>query len=118
MEKLIAEKRRCTRLTISIPVSYEILGDRKIFGSCLAKDIDNNGLKIRIDKFFPANTKLAIKLYFPEVKKIAQGEARITWAQPINYSNKYHLGVEFINFNPIYKKWIEEYIMIHKTFRK
>ncbi len=118
MENLIAEKRRSTRLTISLPVSYEILGDMKSFGSCLAKDIDCNGLKIRTDRFFPANTRLAIKLYFPEVSKIIQGEAKITWAQYINYSNKCFIGIEFLNFNPVYKRWIEEYIMIHKTFRK
>lgn len=117
MDKQIAERRESTRLTISLPVSYELLGERKIFGSSLAKDIDNNGLKIRLDQFFPAKTKFLIKLYFPEVKKIAFGEAGIVWSQRINYSNKYLSGLQFLNINPVFKRWIEEYITIHKTFK-
>lgn len=118
MKNLIAEKRKSSRLTISLPVSYEFLGDKKNFGSSLTKDLDENGLKIKSDNFFPANTKLIITLYFPEVKRIIRTEARTAWSQRLNYSNKYVAGLIFLNINPIYKRWLQEYILINKTFKK
>lgn len=117
LKKLIAEKRKSARLTIGIPVSYEILGDKKNFGSSLVKDIDISGLRIRSDKFFPANIRLILTLHFPEVKRTARTEARIVWSQRINFSNNYFIGLEFMNLNPLYKRWLEEYIQIHNTLK-
>lgn len=118
MKNLIAERRKSTRLTIGLPVSYELLGDKKNFGTSLAKDIDKNGLKIRSDKFFPANAKLILTLSFPEAQRTARSEARVAWSQRINYSNRYLTGLELINLNPLYRRWLEEYITFYKTFRK
>jgi c-di-GMP-binding flagellar brake protein YcgR len=114
----IPEKRRSKRLKTSLPVTFQHVGTSKRYGETVTKDISVTGLRMNIDSFFPPNSNFVIKMRFPEVNKIIEVLARVVWSQTTLHSNQYQAGMEFTEINPIFKKWLEEYILINIALGK
>ena len=106
------ERRRFKRLKVNLPVNFEYLGSPRAFGESLTKDISLTGLRMNMDIFFPPNSGFLIKLRFPEVSRVLEGKARIVWSHRISYSDQYQAGLEFSEISPVFKKWLEEYILL------
>lgn len=114
----IPERRQVTRLKVNLPVTFQRMGMVKSYGETITKDISSTGLRINLEEFSPSQENFLIRLSFPEVSKIIEGMARTVWSGPVAYSDKYQAGLEFYEMNPMYKKWLEEYIQIHQTYSK
>lgn len=112
------ERRQTKRLKTSLPVNFEHLGSSRIFGESTTKDISLTGLRMNMDDFFPSNSTFLLKLRFPEVNKVVEGIARVVWSTRASYSDQYQAGMEFLEMNPVFKKWLEEYILINETLGK
>ena len=108
------DRRQSRRLKVNLPVSFEHLGGMKAIGESSTKDISVNGLRMNMDSFFAANASFQVKLRFPEVNRVLESTARIVWSHRISYSDQYQAGLEFQDLNPVFAKWLEEYILIKK----
>lgn len=109
------EKRRSQRIKAGLPISLEHLGITHHYEDEITKDISATGVRVNIDSFFPINSRFLIKMRFPEVNKSIEGLARVAWSGHLNYSNQYEAGLEFVELNPVYRKWIEEYVQINQA---
>lgn len=114
----ISERRQSKRLKVNLPVTFQNMGLNKHFGETATKDISSTGLRMNMDAFFPPNSNFLIKLRFPEVNRIVEAVARVIWSHRISFSDQYQAGLHFTEINPIFKRWLEEYILINETLEK
>lgn len=114
----ISEKRRSRRLKIGLPVTFHQVSASKRFGETITKDISLSGLRMDTDSFFQPNSNVIIKLRFPEVNKVIDVVAKVMWSHSATRSDKFQTGLAFSEINPMFKKWLEEYILINITMGK
>ena len=115
---LIQKERISRRLKTRLPVSYEQLGGNRRFGETVTKDISSTGLRMNMNNFFATDNDFLIKLRFPEVNRIVEAIAKVIWSHRISYSDQYQAGLQFCEINPLFKKWLDEYILINETLAK
>jgi c-di-GMP-binding flagellar brake protein YcgR len=109
------ERRQSKRLIINLPVTFEYLGSPRIYGETSTKDISTTGIRMNMDGFFAPNANFLVKLKFPEVDRVVESTAKIVWSHRVSYSDQYRAGLQFSDINPLFKKWLEEYILINET---
>jgi c-di-GMP-binding flagellar brake protein YcgR len=109
------EKRLFKRLKIHLPVTFRALTAQRHSEETTTKDISSTGLRMNLDIFFPPETPFSIKVHFPEINKIIEGMAKIVWCQRISLSEQYQAGLRFYDINPVFKNWLEEYILINEN---
>jgi hypothetical protein len=114
----IPEKRLSKRLKINLPLNFERLGATKYSGETVTKDISVTGIRMNLDAFSPTNTNFLLKIRLPEVNRVIEGMARIVWANRVSYSDRYQAGLQFYEMNSIFRKWLEEYILINETLSR
>ena len=112
------EKRQAQRIRVNLPVSFEQLSGERSAGKTVTRDLSLTGLRMNMPSFFPPDTPFVVKLNFPEVNRIIEGLARVVWSQRIAFSDQYQAGLHFSEINPLFKKWLEEYIIINTAFSR
>jgi len=113
------EKRTDKRLSVYLPINYDILGSpKKEFGNTTSKDLSSNGIRILTNKFFPTGTKFFIKLHLTDINRIMEIEAEGKWSSNIQFSNNFHSGLRFTNLNTEQEKILEEYVYFKKKMEK
>ncbi len=113
-----AEKRLGKRLRVNLPLAYQHLGQDRNFGETVAKDISATGMRINAGSFLSPGTNLLVKLRFPEVSKVIEAIAQVVWSQRISFSDQYQAGLRFTEINPLFRKWMEEYILINEALSR
>lgn len=112
------EKRQSQRINVSIPVSFEQLGPGKNTGRTVTRNISVTGLRMNMPSFFPAGSSFLLKLTFPEVNRVIESIARVVWSQRRPFSDQYQAGLHFAEINPVFKKWLEEYIIVNTALSR
>ncbi|MDD5018862.1 MAG: PilZ domain-containing protein [Candidatus Omnitrophica bacterium] len=112
------EKRQARRIRVNLPVTYEHLGIERHPGKTVTRDISLTGLRMNMPSFFPSDCPFLIKLNFTEVNRIIEGIAKIVWSQRISFSDQYQAGLRFSELNPLFKKWLEEYIIVNEALSR
>lgn len=107
----IQERRLSKRLKINLPISFAQLEGEKHFGETLSKDISSAGVRMNTNTSFPVNSNFLVKLRFLDKNVTVEGKAKIVWSNRISFPEQYQAGLEFYEMNPIFKKWIGEYIL-------
>ena len=108
--KTIKEKRRFPRLNAKFPIRYQIKRGG-FFASALTDDLSLSGTRLNADRFFPQGLNLNLELNI--LSKIINPIGRVIWSQPLPRSNRFQMGIEFININPQDKNHLSEYINMH-----
>ncbi len=111
----MAEKRQAKRLRVNLPLAYQHLGQDRNFGETVAKDISVAGMRINAGSFLVPGRDLVVKLRFPEVSKVIEAIAQVVWSQRISFSDQYQAGLRFTELSPVFRKWLEEYILINEA---
>jgi len=109
------ERRQAKRLRVNLPLVYQHLGKDRDFGETLAKDISVVGMRINAGSFLAPGSDLLVKLRFPEVSKVIEAIAQVVWSQRISFSDHYQAGLRFTEISPVFRKWLEEYILINEA---
>ncbi|MCM8780723.1 MAG: PilZ domain-containing protein [Candidatus Omnitrophica bacterium] len=109
---LAREKRRNPRLRVHLPLRYQIRGTPE-YSNSLCEDISLGGLSFINDKFIAPSTPL--KLEINVLSRILSPQARIAWAAPLAHSDRYRMGVEFLEISPQEKNYLSDYLDIHTT---
>jgi c-di-GMP-binding flagellar brake protein YcgR len=112
------EKRLSKRLKVNLPVNFEQTTAPRNFGETTTKDLSVTGLRMNMSGFFAPETNFLIKLRFPEINRIIEAVARVVWSHRISYSDQYQAGFQFSEINPMFKKWLEEYILVNEALGK
>jgi c-di-GMP-binding flagellar brake protein YcgR len=107
MQFLYQEKRQDTRTGLSVPIRYQIRGTQE-FGSTITKNISSGGLSFTLDKFIKPQTNIIIDINL--LSRNINSIAAVRWAGNLPHSNKYQLGLEFIEIATADKLYISDYV--------
>lgn len=101
------EKRRFPRIALKTPLNWKIRGMPQS-NSAINNDISLGGIGFIDDKFVAANTCVNIQLNV--AARVVNVMGKIANISFLPYSDKYRLGVEFMEFDSNEKKFLSDYI--------
>lgn len=116
MEK--SEKRLSKRLKVNLPVTFDYLGPKRHFGETITRDISPTGVRMNMEAFFAPEASFLLKVSLPEVNRVIEATANVIWSQRISYSDLYQAGFEFKEINPVFKNWLEEYVIVSDALNR
>ena len=93
------ERRKYIRIPESLPIVYEVVpGEtRKEY---ITKDISQSGMRFLINEFVPKDSHLKIKISFHGTLFNFEAWVKCMWIRKMPYSDRYEIGVEFIDMPP------------------
>ena len=103
----LKEKRRFLRIGAKFPIRYQIKRGG-FFASALTQDISLFGARLNSDRFFPRGLNLSIELNI--LSKVIKPIARVVWSQSLPRTDRYQMGIEFIEVNAQDKNYLSDYI--------
>ncbi|MFH1622417.1 MAG: PilZ domain-containing protein [Candidatus Omnitrophota bacterium] len=106
------EKRINRRVTVSLPINYEVLDREKNIDSTICKNISENGIKLVLKKFYSPKTKFLIKVDLEGINKIIETVAESVWSFNMHFSNLYYNGLHFDHINAPDRNALKEYLMM------
>ena len=105
--EITKEKRQFQRFNAKFPIRYQIKRGG-FFASALTADVSLSGTRLNADRFFPRGLNLNLQLNI--LSKIINPIGKVIWSQPLPHSNRYQMGIEFIEINPQDKNYLSDYI--------
>ncbi len=103
----IEEKRRVPRIRISNPLRFQIRGKPEA-NHGITDNISTGGIAIISNKFLARAT--LVMLEFNVLSRILFPIGRITWAEAIPQSDRYRLGIEFMEMANEEKNHLSDFI--------
>ncbi|MFC1703398.1 PilZ domain-containing protein [Candidatus Omnitrophota bacterium] len=104
-----SDRRRFAREDVHVPVRYEIKASKQ-FGATLTKDISEGGIKMTLERFLPLHTEVKLNINLEEIATLVHALGSIAWLRQIPYSDRYQLGIKFLEMDENYKKSLREYL--------
>ncbi len=101
------EKRVFPRISIKTSLRCQIRGKAER-NNTITRDIGLGGISFINEDFVAANT--CVNLEINILSKIVKTCGRIVRAGSVPFSDKYKLGIEFIELEPLQKKYLSDYI--------
>lgn len=101
------EKRQFERITLKAPLRYQIRGTPE-FNTALTNDIGIGGIGFINDKFIAPQTRLALEVNV--LSRILSSIGRVARSEPVPYSDRYKIGVEFLEINNKAKEFLSDYV--------
>lgn len=101
------EKRRFPRVKFRTSLRYQIRGKPE-YSNAVSEDICDGGISFAIDRFIAPENNIALQINV--LSRVLTPIARVRRSFPLPRSDKYHLGLEFVEFDPGEKKFLRDYI--------
>lgn len=105
----MVERRRFVRIPEDLPISYEVYPIIKT-EKFLTRNISQGGICFFVHKFIPKDSTLKIKLTLSKISFYFEAIARLAWIKKVPHSERYEIGVEFINISKEAAKHLIAYI--------
>lgn len=98
-EESQVEKRRCSRISYREAVQYKVLGNTGEGGGSLSYEVSEMGLRLQLEHFVPLNAQIVLNFLLKDINgsKVVTIQGRVAWVQQIRYSDRYQVGLEFID---------------------
>jgi c-di-GMP-binding flagellar brake protein YcgR len=104
------EKRRSPRIKMGLPLRYQIRGNGESH-NVISDNISAGGLGFTSANFIAPATNIMLEMNL--LSRVLTPAARVSWASPIAHSDRYRLGLEFVEFNPKDREYVGDYIDTH-----
>ncbi len=101
------DKRRFSRLPCRLELRYQPRGAGN-FNNALSDDISVQGISFVNDKFLAPNTCLGLEINI--FSNLITPVGRVAWVNRLPYSNRYRVGVEFIEMDQPNKNYLGDYV--------
>ncbi|MGD9015611.1 MAG: PilZ domain-containing protein, partial [Candidatus Omnitrophota bacterium] len=95
------------RISAKFPIRYRIRRGG-FFASALTENLSLSGTRLNADRFFPQGLNLNLELNI--LSKIINPVGKVVWSQPLPHSNRYKMGIQFIEINPQDKNYLTDYV--------
>lgn len=105
------EKRRFPRVKLKASLCYKIRGTAECNNS-VTDDISLGGVGFINHNFIPPETSVGLEINI--LSKMLNPIGKIAWSQPLPHSNRYRVGVEFLEFDPREKNYLSDYINLQQ----
>lgn len=103
----LEEKRRFPRITFKAPLHYQIRGTPE-FSNAVTNDLGLGGLNFVTDKFITPRTSVGLEVYV--LSRILSPIGRVAWSSPLAHSDRYKVGVEFLELDPRERNYLCDFI--------
>ena len=103
------ERRKFVRVPESSHISYRIMPNVKT-GEYLTKDISQGGIRFLIHDFVAKNSFLKIRLTLQNITFSFEALVKVVWVVEDSRSEKYEVGVEFVDIPKDANKHLMDYI--------
>jgi hypothetical protein len=101
------EKRNSSRLNLRIPIAYHIRGKPE-FNHTISDNISISGIGCVSQQFIAPETLVMLEINL--LSQMLRPIGRIAWASPFAHSDRYRLGIEFLEFTQKEKGSLADYI--------
>jgi hypothetical protein len=101
------EKRRFPRIRLKTPLSFQIRGISGIHNA-ICDDISLGGAGFVNNEYLAPRTPVTAQINI--LSKILNPAAQVAWALPLPHSNRYRIGLEFLELEPQEKNYLKDYI--------
>jgi c-di-GMP-binding flagellar brake protein YcgR len=95
-EEIMEERRKYPRIGVSFPVECNVLSQRLYFYT-VSKDLSLGGIKILSDDFIPKDNIIRVRVNL--IDETVSLKARVAWCNSKRVSEKYLIGLEFIEIS-------------------
>ena len=107
MPVALREKRCFPRVRLKTPLLYKIRGLPQA-NNALCEDISLGGISFINNGFMAPST--LVSLGISVLSRTLRPSARIAWSQPLPHSDRYRVGVEFLELDLGEKNYLSDYI--------
>ena len=101
------ERRKYLRADVSFPVECDLLTQNNYFYT-VCKDLCLGGIKILSNKFISKDNILKININF--IDEVLRLKAKVIWCNRKRVSDRYVIGLEFIELNVSNQKNIQRFL--------
>ncbi len=108
----LEEKRRFPRITLKTPLRYKIRGMPEC-NSAVSDDISLGGIGFVNHCFIPPQISVGLEINI--LSKIISPIGRIAWSHPLPHSDRYRVGIEFLEFDPREKNFLADYMDMQRN---
>lgn len=115
MPILKEEKRRFSRVALKVPLRWQIRGKSEL-NDTINQDIGLGGISFVNEQFLATNILVNIQMNL--AAQIIKAAGRIANVSFLPYSDKYRIGVEFLEFETKEKKFLSDYINAQAAMKK
>lgn len=109
------EKRQFPRIRLRTPLRYQIRGTPES-NNALSENVSVSGMGFINDSFIAPSSNVTLEINI--LSRIISPIGRIAWSSPLPHSDKYRLGIEFLEFNPVEKRYLGDFIHIQMEMEK
>lgn len=99
-------------MTVKAPLRYQIRGTEN-FDNSVSDNISLGGIGFTHNKFIAPMTHLMLQINL--LSRQLNPVGRVTWVNPLSHSDRYRLGIEFVELDPQEKNYLADYINLQKT---
>ena len=103
----LEDKRRFPRIRLKAPLRYQIRGLTD-FNNSISDNISLGGIGFTNNEFIAPSTNLMLEINV--LSRVLNPIGRVAWVNPLAHSDRYHLGVEFIELGLAEKNYLAEYV--------
>lgn len=103
----IKEKRLSPRILVKSPLRYQVRGTPE-YSNAISDDISVGGIGFVNEHYLKPETPVKFELNI--LSRALNPVGRIAWSEPLAHSNRYKIGVEFLEFEPVEKTYLSDYI--------
>lgn len=107
-----SEKRSFPRIKLHTPVHYRIRGLGES-NNTVSNNISLKGIGIINDRFIAPQTSVMLEINL--LSHILRPIGRIAWASPLSHSDRYHVGIEFLELGPRENNYLKNFINIQNA---
>lgn len=90
------ERRKFIRIPEDSPITYEIMDNPKI-GDFFTDNISQGGIRFFVHHFIPVKSLLRIKFFLKKITFYFEAVVKVAWVRKVAHSDRYEIGVEFID---------------------
>jgi len=103
----IEEKRDSPRLKLRTPLRYQVRGTSES-GETVTDDISRGGISFIEHKFIAPAALVMLEINL--LSRILRSVGRVAWASPLPRSDRYRLGIEFLELGSQEKNYLNDFI--------
>jgi len=105
------EKRVFPRVKLGTPLRFQLRGSPDS-NTTISDDLSIGGVGFISDRFLASNAP--VMLEFSLLSRALKPIGRVAWSSPFSHSNRYRVGVEFTEFDPVEKRFLQDYLSLQE----
>lgn len=102
------EKRRFPRIRLKSPVQCHRRGVNELSQNAVTDDISLSGMSFTNEQFLSPNSMLMLQINV--LSRILYPIAKVVWSNPLPHSDRYQVGVQFMELDPLERRYLGDYI--------